>query len=125
MDRWHNKTVLLEFEHGPVGNDGSRCTEVRLVEFMSPASSWPPSGKPWKQSAGRLETDHLERVVTLLAKGSVLQGNRAPGGSRAARTDRHGVGWKPPKHEPLGLPIVPNPLVAAAIYQYYTRHRRK
>ena len=124
MDRWHNKTVLLEFEHGPVGNDGSRCTEVRLVEFMSyvlmaDRGSWKKVPGGWKRTIWN-ESSRCSPKDQFCKE----TGRRV---ALARLADRHGVGWKPPELAPdQRRPLAsPNPLVAAAIYQYYTRRRRK
>ena len=123
---WNDRTVLLEFEHGPVGNDGSRCTEVRLVEFVSGDCPF-AAGTPWSKVPSGWKRTIWNEASRCSPKDQFCKetGRRV---ALARLASRHAVGWKPPpEHKPydrIGR-IGPNPLVAAAIYQYYTRRRRK
>ena len=123
---WHHKTVVLEFEHGPIGNDGSRCTEMRLVEFTSEVHA-ADRNTGWKQVPGGWKRTIRNETARCSPKDQFCKetGRRV---ALARLAGRHGVGFHVGFH-PIVIDKLSrsplNPLVAAAIYQYYTRRRRK
>ena len=125
---WEDATVVLEFEHGPVGADGSRCTVACLVQI---ASAPPKSkrGNPYvKISGGWKRTIWAESARCSPADTFCKETGRRVALARLARN--RGVGHHPKRLESGGVyrlavrGMGANPLVAAAIHQYYQNRAR-